>query len=262
MTQPIVTPGVTGQGPIPGADPGPDLVGTANHRGLDEATIRDISARKGEPRWMLERRLKGLRRFQAMDLPTWGADLAGLDFGHLTYFVGSAGRSAATWEDVPDHIKGTYDRLGIPEAERRRLLSGVVAHYESEAVYHAIREDLFEQGVIFLDADTALREHEALFWQYFGSLVDVDVNPFAALNTAVWSGGAFVYIPPGVCVDLPLQAYYRPNAENLGQFERTLMIVDEEAEVWTRRRRSTTSRAAPRRPTPRRPCTPRSPRSW
>jgi Fe-S cluster assembly protein SufB len=209
----------------------PDLAGAAARRGLDEAIVREISSRKGEPAWMLAYRLAGLRRFQAADLPTWGVDLHELDFSQLKYFVRSTEQRVTTWQDVPDHIKTTYDRLGIPEAERQRLVSGVVAHYESEAVYHAIREDLVEQGVIFLDTDSALHEHEDLFRRYFGSLVDPDVNPFAALNTAVWSGGSFIHVPAGVRVDLPLQAYYRPNAENMGQFERTLMIVEEGAEV-------------------------------
>ncbi len=209
----------------------PDLAGADAQRGLDDRVVRELSAGKGEPRWMLERRLDGLRRFQATDLPIWGADLSGIDFSRLKYFVRPTGDRATTWEDVPEHIKATYDRLGIPAAERQRLISGVVAHYESEAVYRAIREDLAEQGVIFTDTDAALREHEALFWQYFGSVVDPGVNPFAALNTAVWSGGVFVYVPPGVRVEVPLQAYYRPNTENAGQFERTLLIVDERAEV-------------------------------
>ncbi|MBN1171517.1 MAG: Fe-S cluster assembly protein SufB [Micromonosporaceae bacterium] len=200
-------------------------------RGLDEQIVRDISASKNEPAWMLTRRLEGLRRFQSASLPSWGPDLSDLDFSQIKYFVRSVDHQAATWLEVPEHIKTTYDRLGIPAAEQQRLVSGVIAHYESEAVYHAIRADLTEQGVIFLDTDAALREHEELFAESFGRLVEPDLNPFAALNTAVWSGGSFVYVPPGVAVDIPLQAYYRSNTENMGQFERTLMIVDEGASV-------------------------------
>lgn len=209
----------------------PDVASVASPRGLDDKTVRNISAQKNEPGWMLDQRLAGLRRFQSADLPSWGADLSGLDFSHLKYFVRSTEERADSWEDLPEHIRSTYDRLGIPEAERQRLVSGVVAHYESEAVYHAIREDLLEQGVIFLDTDTALREHEDLLREYFGSLVGVEINPFAALNTAVWSGGSVIYVPRDVHVDVPLQAYYRPNSENMGQFERTLIVVDEDASV-------------------------------
>lgn len=209
----------------------PDPAGQRARRGLDEQTVREISANKDEPAWMLRRRLAGLRQFQRAELPAWGADLRGLDFDRLKYFVRSTDRTATTWDDLPEHIKSTYDRLGIPEAERQHLLSGVVAHYESEAVYQGIRADLEAQGVIYTDTDTALREHGDLFAEYFATLVDETVNPFAALNTAVWSGGSFVYVPPGVRVDTPLQTYFRSNTENMGQFERTMILVDEGASV-------------------------------
>src|ERR1700712_5127967 len=200
-------------------------------RGLTEAVVRDISTRKNEPQWMLDQRLKGLKLFERKPMPTWGADLSGIDFGNIKYFVKSTEKQAATWEDLPAEIKATYDKLGIPEAEKQRLISGVAAQYESEVVYHKIREDLEEQGVLFLDTDTGLREHEELFKEYFGTVIPSGDNKFAALNTAVWSGGSFIYVPKGVHVDIPLQAYFRINTENMGQFERTLMIIDEGAYV-------------------------------
>ncbi len=164
-------------------------------------------------------------------MPRWGADLSGIDFDNIKYFVRSTEKQAATWDDLPADIKNTYDKLGIPEAEKARLVSGVAAQYESEVVYHQIREDLEEQGVIFLDTDTALREQPELFREYFGSVIPSGDNKFSALNSAVWSGGSFIYVPPGVHVDIPLQAYFRINTENMGQFERTLIIVDEGAYV-------------------------------
>ena len=164
-------------------------------------------------------------------MPNWGSDLSGIDFDNIKYFVRSTEKQAATWDDLPDDIKNTYDKLGIPEAEKQRLVSGVAAQYESEVVYHKIREDLEEQGVIFLDTDTGLREHPELFKEYFGTVIPAGDNKFAALNTAVWSGGSFIYVPKGVHVDIPLQAYFRINTENMGQFERTLIIVDEGAYV-------------------------------
>jgi Fe-S cluster assembly protein SufB len=164
-------------------------------------------------------------------MPDWGADLTGIDFENIKYFVRSTEKQAASWDDLPADIKSTYDRLGIPEAEKQRLVAGVAAQYESEVVYHSIREDLEEQGVIFVDTDTALREHEELFKEYFGTIIPVGDNKFAALNTATWSGGSFIYVPKGVHVDIPLQAYFRINTENMGQFERTLIIVDEDAYV-------------------------------
>ncbi len=208
-----------------------DSAGETAKRGLSEAVVRDISAKKNEPAWMLALRLKGLDLFYKKPLPNWGADLTGIDFENIKYFVRSTEKQATSWDELPDEIKNTYDRLGIPEAEKQRLISGVAAQYESEVVYHKIREDLQEQGVIFLDTDTALREHEDIFKEYFGSIIPVGDNKFASLNTAVWSGGSFVYVPKGVHVDIPLQAYFRINTENMGQFERTLIIVDEDAYV-------------------------------
>ncbi|RZU53074.1 iron-regulated ABC transporter membrane component SufB [Krasilnikovia cinnamomea] len=208
-----------------------DVAGATAQRGLSEAVVRDISAKKNEPEWMLERRLKGLRLFDRKPMPNWGADLTGIDFQNIKYFVRSTEKQAQSWEDLPEDIKNTYDRLGIPEAEKARLVAGVAAQYESEVVYHKIREDLEEQGVIFLDTDTGLREHEDIFKEYFGTVIPVGDNKFASLNTSVWSGGSFIYVPKGVHVEIPLQAYFRINTENMGQFERTLIIVDEGAYV-------------------------------
>jgi Fe-S cluster assembly protein SufB len=200
-------------------------------RGLTEDVVRNISALKDEPAWMLKLRLKGLKLFGQKPMPAWGADLSGIDFDNIKYFVRSTEKQAESWDDLPADIKNTYDKLGIPEAEKARLISGVAAQYESEVVYHKIREDLAEQGVLFLDTDTGLREHEELFKEYFGSVIPVGDNKFAALNTAVWSGGSFIYVPPGVHVEIPLQAYFRINTENMGQFERTLIIADEGSSV-------------------------------
>jgi len=200
-------------------------------RGLTEDVVRDISSKKNEPAWMLETRLKALAMFQKKPLPNWGAYLGGIDFDNIKYFVRSTEKQATSWEELPDDIKKTYDRLGIPEAEKKRLIAGVAAQYESEVVYHQIREDLEKEGVLFLDTDTALREHEDVFKEYFGSIIPAGDNKFSALNTAVWSGGSFVYVPKGVKIDIPLQAYFRINTENMGQFERTLIIVDEDAYV-------------------------------
>ena len=208
-----------------------DVAGATAKRGLNEDVVREISALKSEPEWMLDLRLKGLRLFEKKPMPTWGSNLSGIDFDNIKYFVRSTEKQATSWDELPDDIKSTYDRLGIPEAEKQRLIAGVAAQYESEVVYHKIREDLEEQGVIFLDTDTGLREHEDLFREYFTSVIPVGDNKFAALNTAVWSGGSFIYVPPGVKVDIPLQAYFRINTENMGQFERTLIIVDEGAYV-------------------------------
>ena len=208
-----------------------DVAGANARRGINEEVVRDISAKKNEPEWMLDMRLKGLRLFGKKPMPNWGSDLGGIDFDNIKYFVRSTEKQATSWDDLPDDIKNTYDRLGIPEAEKQRLVSGVAAQYESEVVYHAIREDLAEQGVLFLDTDSGLREHEDLFREYFGSVIPVGDNKFAALNTAVWSGGSFIYVPKGVKVEIPLQAYFRINTENMGQFERTLILVDEGAYV-------------------------------
>jgi len=209
----------------------PDVAGAVAQRGLNEAVVRDISAKKAEPAWMLDLRRKGLRLFDRKPMPAWGADLTGIDFDNIKYFVRSTEKQATSWEELPEDIKNTYDKLGIPEAEKQRLVAGVAAQYESEVVYHKIRDDLEEQGVVFLDTDTALKEHEDLFKEYFGTVIPVGDNKFAALNTAVWSGGSFIYVPKGVHVEIPLQAYFRINTENMGQFERTLIIVDEGAYV-------------------------------
>ncbi len=209
----------------------PDAAGAAAKRGLSEDVVRDISAKKSEPAWMLETRLKALRLFGKKPMPTWGSDLSGIDFENIKYFVRSTEKQATSWDDLPADIKNTYDKLGIPEAEKQRLISGVAAQYESEVVYHQIREDLEQQGVLFLDTDTGLRDQEDLFREYFGTVIPSGDNKFAALNTAVWSGGSFIYIPPGVNVEIPLQAYFRINTENMGQFERTLIIADEGSSV-------------------------------
>ena len=208
-----------------------DAAGAAARRGLNEDVVRDISTKKNEPEWMLESRLKALRLFERKPMPNWGADLSGINFDTIKYFVRSTEKQAASWDDLPDDIKNTYDKLGIPEAEKQRLVAGVAAQYESEVVYHAIREDLESQGVIFLDTDTGLKEHPELFEEYFGSVIPHGDNKFSALNGAVWSGGSFIYVPKGVHVDIPLQAYFRINTENMGQFERTLIIADEDSYV-------------------------------
>jgi Fe-S cluster assembly protein SufB len=204
-----------------------DVAGASARRGISEEVVRDISRLKNEPDWMLDIRLKGLRLFDKKPMPTWGSDLSGIHFDTIKYFVRSTESQATSWEDLPADIKATYDKLGIPDAEKQRLVAGVAAQYESEVVYHKIREDLEEQGVLFLDTDTALREHPDLFREYFASVIPAGDNKFSALNTAVWSGGSFIYVPPNVKVDIPLQAYFRINTENMGQFERTLIIADE-----------------------------------
>ena len=208
-----------------------DDAGESARRGLNDDVVADISDRKDEPAWMKERRLKALKLFDKKPMPQWGSDLTGIDFQNIKYFVKSTEKQATTWDELPEDIKNTYDKLGIPEAEKQRLVAGVAAQYESEVVYHQIREDLEEKGVIFVDTDTGLREHEELFKEYFGSVIPSGDNKFAALNTAVWSGGSFIYVPKGVHVDIPLQAYFRINTENMGQFERTLIIADEDSYV-------------------------------
>ena len=205
----------------------PDRAGASAQRGLNEDVVRHISALKNEPEWMLKRRLKALKLFDAKPMPTWGADLSEIDFDTIKYFVRSTEKQAASWDDLPEDIKNTYERLGIPEAEKQRLVAGVAAQYESEVVYHQIQKELEDQGVIFLDTDTGLREHPEIFEEYFGTVIPAGDNKFASLNTAVWSGGSFVYVPKGVHVNIPLQAYFRINTENMGQFERTLIIADE-----------------------------------
>ena len=204
-----------------------DEAGQSAKRGLDEAVVRDISAKKNEPQWMLDMRLKALKFFERKPMPTWGADLSDIDFDNIKYFVRSTEGQAESWEELPEDIRVTYERLGIPEAERNSLVAGVAAQYESEVVYHQIREDLESQGVIFVDTDTGLRDYPEIFKEYFASIIPIGDNKFSALNTAVWSGGSFVYVPPGVHVEIPLQAYFRINTENMGQFERTLIIADE-----------------------------------
>ncbi len=195
-------------------------------RGLSRNVVEEISALKSEPKWMRDLRLKSYDHFTRRPMPPWGGDLSGIDFDNIFYFVRSTEKQANSWDELPAEIKNTYDRLGIPEAEKQRLIAGVAAQYESEVVYHKIREDLEEQGVLFLDTDTALREHEDLFREHFTKVIPANDNKFAALNTAVWSGGSFIWIPAGVKVDVPLQAYFRINQQNMGQFERTLIIAE------------------------------------
>lgn len=204
----------------------PESLVYESQRGLSSDLIREISAIKNEPEWMLEMRLKGLAQFEQKLLPAWGVDLSTLDFENIRYYLRPSDRSERSWEDVPSDIKETFDRLGVPQAEKK-FLAGVGAQYESESVYHHLSEQLSEQGVIYLDMDSALKMHPEMVKRYFGTIVPPGDNKFAALNTAVWSGGSFVYIPPGVHVELPLQAYFRINAERTGQFERTLIIADE-----------------------------------
>jgi Fe-S cluster assembly protein SufB len=199
-------------------------------RGLSHELVAAISEHKNEPEWMRKFRLKSLDYFLARPLPEWGGNLGEIDFDSIFYYIRPTEKQAKSWEDLPPDIKNTWDRLGIPEAEKN-YLAGVGAQYESEVVYHKLKEDLEAQGVIFLDMDSGLREHEELVKEYFGKVIPQNDNKFAALNSAVWSGGSFIYVPPGVSVEMPLQAYFRINAENMGQFERTLIIVDEGAYV-------------------------------
>ncbi len=201
-------------------------------RGLSHELVDAISAHKDEPEWMRKFRHKSLDYFNARPMPTWGGGttLPEIDFENIFYYIKPTENQVNSWEDLPADIKDTWDKLGIPEAEKK-YLAGVGAQYESEVVYHKLQESLEKQGVLFLDTDTALREHEDVFKQYFGTIIPQNDNKFAALNSAVWSGGSFIYVPPGVHIDLPLQAYFRINAENMGQFERTLIIVDENAYV-------------------------------
>src|ERR687891_2666812 len=199
-------------------------------RGLSHELIDAISDHKSEPDWMRAFRHKSLDYFLARPMPSWGADLSGIDFENIFYYIRPTEKQAESWEDLPSDIKDTWDKLGIPEAEKK-YLAGVGAQYESEVVYHKLRDDLEKKGVIFLDMDSGLREHEDLVKQYFGTIIPQNDNKFAALNSAVWSGGSFIYVPPGVKVEMPLQAYFRINAENMGQFERTLILVDEGAYV-------------------------------
>ncbi len=199
-------------------------------KGLSEQVVRDISEYKSEPEWMREFRLKALEHFQQRPTPMWGGNLVQIDFDDIHYFVRASEKNSRSWDEVPEDIKNTFDRLGIPEAERK-FLSGVGAQYESEVVYHQVNEALEKQGVIFMDMDTALREHEDIVREYWATVIPPNDNKLAALNSAVWSGGSFVYVPAGVKVEMPLQAYFRINTENMGQFERTLIIAEEGADV-------------------------------
>ena len=199
-------------------------------KGLTKDTVREISQMKEEPEWMLDFRLRAYDVFMKKPMPQWGGDLNKIDFQNIYYYAKASEKTEKNWDDVPDDVKNTFDKLGIPEAEKK-FLAGVGAQYESEVVYHNLRDDLAKQGVLFLDTDSALKEHPEIFKKYFGKIIPPEDNKFAALNSAVWSGGSFIYIPPGVKVDMPLQAYFRINAENIGQFERTLIIADEGSEV-------------------------------
>src|SRR5574339_32322 len=201
-----------------------------SQKGLNREVVENISRMKGEPQWMLEFRLKALEHFQKRPMPNWGPSLKELNLDDIYYYVKPTEKSEKSWDDVPDDIKRTFDRLGVPEAERK-FLAGLGAQYESEMVYHSIQEHLEKHGVIFLSIEDCLKKHPDLFREYFGTVIPIEDNKFAALNSAVWSGGSFVYVPKGVKVDLPLQAYFRLNTANVGQFERTLIIVDEGASV-------------------------------
>jgi Fe-S cluster assembly protein SufB len=199
-------------------------------KGLDRDVVEEISAMKGEPEWMRQYRLRAYEHFVQRPIPRWGADLSGLDLDDIYYYIKPTEAEGRTWEDVPADIKETFDKLGVPEAERK-FLAGLGAQYESEMVYHSIQEELAKQGVVFLSIENGLKQYPDLFREYFGKVIPIEDNKFAALNSAVWSGGSFVYIPPNVKVEMPLQAYFRVNAANVGQFERTLIIADEGAQV-------------------------------
>ncbi|MFH0954659.1 MAG: Fe-S cluster assembly protein SufB [Candidatus Micrarchaeota archaeon] len=200
------------------------------NKGLTEQTVRDISELKGEPEWMLDIRLKALKAFQARPMPTWGADLSEINFDDIIYYLRATKDSKSNWEDVPDYVKKTFDRIGVPKAEKE-FLAGVGAQYDSEVIYHNIRKDLRKQGIIFLSMDEGLKQYPEIVKKYFASVIPINDNKFAALNTAVWSGGSFVFVPKGVKVDTPLQAYFRINGEQVGQFERTLIIADEGSQI-------------------------------
>jgi len=201
-----------------------------SRKGLDDEIVRQISALKKEPAWMRDFRLNALKIFFERPLPQWGGNLNDLNFQDIFYYVRASANQEKNWDDVPEDIRKTYDRLGIPEAEKK-YLAGVKAQYESEVVYGSLQEDLAKQGVLFTDTDSAMRDHPELFREYFGTVIPSADNKFAALNSAVWSGGSFIYVPKGVHIEFPLQAYFRINSENMGQFERTLIIVDEGASV-------------------------------
>ena len=199
-------------------------------KGLNEEIIREMSWMKGEPDWMIDFRLKAYRAFGKRPMPNWGGDTSEIFFDDIFYYIKPTDGQVDSWDDLPDAIKDTYEKLGIPEAERK-YLAGVTAQYESEVVFHRNREDLERQGVLFTDMDTALREYPEIVRPYFGKIIPPNDNKFSALNSSVWSGGSFIYVPPGVEVEMPLQAYFRINAENMGQFERTLIIADEGSKV-------------------------------
>src|SRR3989449_2342472 len=199
-------------------------------RGISHEVVEAIAEHKNEPDWMRKVRHRALDYFFARPMPGWGGDLSGIDFDNIYYYIKPTEKQAESWEDLPADIKDTWDKLGIPEAEKK-YLAGVGAQYESEVVYHKLQENLTKQGVLFLDMDSGLREHEDIVEQYMGTIIPQNDNKFAALNSAVWSGGSFIYVPPGVKIEMPLQAYFRINAENMGQFERTLILVDEGAYV-------------------------------
>ncbi|HZX34155.1 MAG TPA: Fe-S cluster assembly protein SufB [archaeon] len=199
-------------------------------KGLSEEVVRKISGMKKEPQWMLEFRLKALKAFNEKPMPEWGADLSGIDFKGIIYYMKASQENKGKWEDVPEDVKKTFERLGIPEAERK-FLAGVGAQYDSEVMYHNIRKDLEEKGVVFLSMDEGLKKYPELVKEHFGKIIPLNDNKFAALNSAVWSGGSFVYVPKNVKVDIPLQAYFRINAESFGQFERTLIIADEGSQI-------------------------------
>jgi Fe-S cluster assembly protein SufB len=199
-------------------------------KGLSRKVVEEISMMKNEPGWMTDFRLRSLELFYEKPMQNWGADLSDLDFNDITYYVKPSEKQGKTWDEVPEEIKNTFDKLGIPAAEQK-FLAGVSAQYESEVVYHSMREDLQKLGILFTDTDTALREYPELFKEYFGTIIPPEDNKFAALNSAVWSGGSFIYVPKGVKCDVPLQAYFRINSENMGQFERTLIIADDDSFV-------------------------------
>ena len=204
----------------------PDQSVFKTKKGLDEGVIRAISERKNEPEWMLNYRLKSYESFLKKDFPNWGADISNIDFDEIYYYAKPVDKQQRSWDDVPDDIKETFERIGIPEAERK-FLAGVGAQYDSEVVYHNLKDEIAAKGVIFCDPETAVREHPEIVKKYFGTIIPHTDNKFAALNSAVWSGGSFVYVPAGVHVDIPLQAYFRINSESFGQFERTLIIAEE-----------------------------------
>jgi len=208
----------------------PDTSVFRSRKGLDEEVVRQISAIKKEPEWMLAFRLKALKHFLRRPMPTWGADLSELDLDDLYYYVKPSESEGRTWDDIPEKIKNTFEKLGIPEAEQK-YLAGLGAQYDSEMIYHNVQEELEKQGVIFLSIEEGLRQHPDLFREHFSKVIPIQDNKFAALNSAVWSGGSFVYIPPGISVNLPLQGYFRLNSANIGQFERSLIIADEGSQV-------------------------------